>query len=285
MNALGDILGANQISKSTLALAQLISNPTMLADDDLRGRDTLLPGGRVYIANKDKVFQPVALGANYPISTDREDRVDSVIKEHFNINLYMMLQQAEGQMTAREVIERMGEKAAVLGYITGRYNTEVLQPLIMRTVNLLARAGRLPKPPQVILDAKTEVGFQIVFQGFLAQVQQRYYQTSGINASLAYIQAVGQIFGPDSLDNVDSDELMREGLESAGCPARIVRELPEVETRRQQRAQALAQQQQQQQQMQAQQTLAQNADKLGKKPEQGSPLQQADQVMAQGGAA
>jgi hypothetical protein len=274
MNALGDIKGANQITKSTLALAQLIANPTMLADENLRGRDTLLPGGRIYVANKDQVFAPVGIGANYPIATDREERVDNIINEHFNIGMYLMLQQAQGQMTAREVIERMGEKAAVLGYITGRYNSEILQPIIKRTFNLLYRAGRLPPPPQIVADSKTEGGLDIVFQGFLAQIQQRYYQTSGINASLAYIQAITQIYGPEAeaLDIVDQDELMREGLESAGCPARIIREVPDVETRRTQKAQAMAAQQQQALELQAQQTLVQNADKLGKTPSPGSPL-------------
>lgn len=279
VNALGDIKGANQITKSTLALAQLISNPTMIADEDLEGRDTLLPGGRVYVTGEKK-FEPVPLGANYPIGVDREERVEKIIDEHFSVPLYRMMQQAEGKMTAREVIERMGEKAAGLGYKTGRYNTEGLQPLIRRTFNILYRSGRLPKPPRVVLDAKTEGGLDIVFKGFLAQLQERYYQTSGLNASLAYIQAMKEIFGDQVLDNVDDDEFMREGLESAGSPAKVIRELPDVETRRAQRAQALAAQQQQMMQFQSQQSLMQNADKLGQRPQPGSPLEQVEAATA-----
>lgn len=283
MNALGDIKGANQIVKSTLALAQLISNPTMIADENLEGHDTLLPNGRIYVSGEQR-FEPVAIGANYPIAVDREERVDAAIDDHFNVRLYLMLQQAQGQMTAREVIERMGEKAAVLGYITGRYQTEVLQPLIRRTFNLLFRAGRIPAPPKIVLDARTEAGFDINFQGYLAQVQQRFYQTSGLNASIAYISATAQIFGQESLDNIDGDVFMREGLEAAGAPAKVIREIPDVETRRAQRAQALAAQQQQAMQFQQSQEVMKNADKLGQRPQPGSPLEQLDQTM-QGGQA
>jgi len=284
MNSLGDIKGANQITKSTIMLAQLIADPTFLADQDLEGRDEVIPHGRVYVSKEDQVFKPVELGANYPITTDREERVDQIIDEHFHIPFYAAMAAIDaGKMTATEVIERMGEKAAVLGYLTGRHHVECLHRVIKNTVNILLRDGLLPTPPQIIKDAYTaNVGLDISFRGRLAQMQARYFQSDAITATAALMAGAVQIFGPEALDNVDSDEYVREGLESVGAPQKVIREMPDVEERRRQRAEALAAQQQQAMQFQNQQAVIKNAQGLGQKPQAGSPLE--EMAAAAGGA-
>ena len=283
-NALGDLMVGNQMTKSRIRLGNLIADPTMMVDQALEGQDTLLPGHHIYRDKKDETMEPVPIGANYPITKDNEDRQDALIDAHYNIPLYQMLQQMERQMTAREVIERTGEKASVLGPTTGRYEREVLQVAVRRTFNILARAGKLPPPPPAIQQAGDSAILKIEYQGFLAQLQQRYYQTTGINAAMAYAQGVMSMF-PTAADWVDSDNLMVEGLESAGSPASVIREKKDVETMRKMRLEAQQQAAQQQAQAEQDQAMMANADKLGKKPEQGSPLEGMAQAAAQGAVA
>lgn len=284
-NALGDIMAGNQMTRSRIRLGNLIADPTMLVDEGLEGQDTVIPGHHIYRENREDTIEPVPIGANYPITKDNEERQDALIDAHFNVPIYLMLQQMERQMTAREVIERTGEKAAILGPISGRYEREVLQKVVRRTFNILMRNGKLPPPPAAVLQAREKAQIKIEFLGFLAQLQQRYYQTTGINATLAYIGAVGQMF-PEATDWVDQDKLMVEGMESAGAPASVIREEDDVKKLREERLRAQAQMQQQAAQMQQEQTMVQNADKLGKKPEDGSPLANMGEAlaMAQGGA-
>ena len=280
-SALGDIMVGNQMTRSRIKLGNQIADPTMLVDEALEGQDTLLPGHHIYRDKKDETIEPVQIGANYPITTDNETRQDALIDEPYNIPLHRMLQQMEKQMTAREVIERTGEKASLLGPTVSRYEREVLAASIRRTFNILKRAGKLPAPPQAVIEAGPDAILRIEYQGLLAQLQQRYYQTQGINASLAFAQGVGSVF-QESLDWVDSDNLMVEGLESAACPASIIREKKTVEELRMKRLQAEQQAAAMQQQAAEQQALMSNADKLGKKPERGSPLEGMAKAQAQG---
>jgi hypothetical protein len=283
--ALGDVMAGNQMTRSRIKLGNLIAEPALLVDEGLEGVDTILPNQHIYRENRDDTIEPVALGANYPITKDNEERQDALIDAHFDIPIYQMLQNMERQMTAREVIERTGEKAAILGPTTGRYEREMLHTIIRRTFNLLYRSGKLPKAPQAVMDAGAEAALKIEFLGFLAQLQQRYYQTTGINATLAYAKAVMEMF-PTSGDWVDSDNLMVEGMESSGSPASVVREKEDVDRIRQARLDAQAQAAQEQQQAMVQQDMVQNADKLGKKPESGSPLENMGKAAAaQAGAA
>jgi len=48
------------------------------------------------------------------------------------------------RMTATEVLERAAEMARVLGATFGRLQSELLSPLISRTIAILARRGEIP---------------------------------------------------------------------------------------------------------------------------------------------
>lgn len=277
-DALGLSMGAQQMTKSRIALGQRISDPTMIVDPDLEGQDDFLPGGRVYASGKQRV-EPVPIAGSYPITVDVEERTEKAIDEHFMVQIYMMLQQATGTMTAREVMERMGEKAAVLGYITGRFQKEVLQPAIRRTFNLLLRSGRLPRLPEALIQAQEAGGLEIEFLGFFAQIQKKYYATSGINTALEYAGVAAKIFGPEVLDNVDGNELLRTALDNAGAPQRSIRERKDVQNIRAARAAQLQAAQAQQAAAANQQAVLQNMDKMGKAPEPGSPLEQLSQQL------
>ena len=279
-DALGDVMVSQNMTKSLIKLGNRVADPAYIVDKELEGQDTLLPGSRIYRDDSGATIEQVDTAGNYPITKDNEARQDALIDEHFSIPIYQMLQMMEREMTAREVIERTGEKAAILGPTTGRYEKEVLQVVIKRSFALLYRAGKLPPAPQAIIDAGAEAVFKIEFMGMLAQLQQRYYQTNGINSGFAFAQAVIASF-PESADWIDSDRIMVEGLESAGTPASVIREEDDVKKLRQMRIQQQQQAAQQQAAQQQDETLMNNMDKLGKKPEDGSPLQAYAQQQAQ----
>lgn len=275
MDALSEILGANQVAKSRLMTAQYTSDPAFLTSQTLQGRDRLVPGGRIYISGPDEVMQPLEAGKNYPITVDTERRIDETIERFFHTDIYLMLQQAERQMTALEVDARMSEKAALLGPMTDRYNTEVLSPAIKRAFQIALRAGRLPPPPRIVVEQKATL--EIDFVGYLSQLQKKHFQIGGMRASIEHIMAVAQL-NPETLDVVDADVLMREGLDGHGAPQKAIRETDEVQAIRTARAQ-------QQQAMMAQQQQQEVMGKLAGKtdpnavPEEGSIV---DQIMGGG---
>lgn len=280
MAAIGDILAATQMSKSRLRLAQLISDPALLVDQGLEGQDDVIPGVHIYRTSKDDTITPIQVGANYPVNLDTEKRQDEIIEQHFNVGVYLMLQQLEGRMTAREVVERTGEKAAVLGYVTGRHQRDMLQPNIRRGFNIMLRAGRLPPPPPAVLEAMQagQGGLSVDFQGFLAQIQKRYYSLNGLNTAMSYamdLAQLGQAYpkAARALDTINFDTLMRQALEDGGAPATTVFDEDEVDATRQAEAQAQAAMMQRQEEAQATALAVQNIDKMGKTPMPGSPLE------------
>jgi hypothetical protein len=274
---------ANQMVRSRIALGNLIADPPMMVDAALEGSDFVVPGYHIYTTGPQQRFEPVPLGSNYPITVDNENKIEAAIDAHFNVPVYQLLEELEArQRTATEVIEMAGERVAILGSTVGRFELEALQPAVRRSFNILARARVFPDPPQAIIDALREQKFlKVEFMGRLSQMQRRYYKSDGLNQAFNYIMPLAQI-KPDALDNVDFDALTRESLESIGAPATVIREKEDVEKLRQQRAEAMAQQQQQQMALIQQQNLLNNADKLGKAPQPGSPMEQAGKIM--GGA-
>ncbi len=274
MDALGEVYAVNQMAKSRIALGQRIADPPMIVDEGLEGQDYIIPGYHIYVQNANQRIEPLTLGANYPITVDNEDRTEKAINEHFNVDLYMMLGNAEREMTAREVIERMGEKISVIGYSVGTYEQQVLQPNVRRTFNILYRSGQLPPPPKAVQDAvRGGARLKIEFLGRLSQMQRQYFQSSGLNNAIGYVTALAQL-NPDSMDNVDFDELMRKSLESVGAPASVIREKDDVDAIRQSRLQQQQQLMQAQQQEAAANRIAQNYDKLRQAPQPGSPAEQ-----------
>ena len=280
-NALGDILVAQQMTKSRIKLGNAIADPAYLVDEGLEGQDTLLPGSRIYRSKKARAdtIEPIIPAGSYPITADNEKRQDDLIDAHFHLDIFQMLQMLDQRnMTAREVIERTGERASTLGPTVGRSERDILQPAIIRTFGILYRSGRLPPAPEA-LRGMSAAAFKIDFLGYLAQVLQRYYAQNGINAGFAFAAQVIQAF-PEARDWVDGDRLIIEGMESSAMPASIIREKKDVENLR---AQRIAQQQAQAEQQAAadqDQMLAQNMDKLSKKPEAGSPIEAITQAAA-----
>lgn len=248
MDALSEILGGNQVAKSRLMAAQYTSDPAFLTSQTLQGRDRLVPGGRIYISEKDEQMVAIEAGKNYPITVDTERRIDETIERFFHTDIYVMLQQAQRQMTALEVDARMSEKAALLGPMTDRYNSEILAPAIKRTFQIAMRSGLIPPPPPIVIEQKATL--DIDFVGYLSQLQKKHFQIGGMRASLEHIMAVAQI-NPETLDVVDTDVLMREGLDGHGAPQKAIRETDEVQQIRARRAQ----QQQAMMQAQAQQEV------------------------------
>lgn len=141
------------------------------------------------------------------------------------------------QMNNPEVMERINEKMTMLGPAVGRYISEMLNPVVIRTIGILFRAGRLPKPPDELIQNPT---YEIDCISQLAQSQRR----SEFNALMGGLTLVGQLaqFDPSVMDKVSNDKVVDEAWSILGSPTRVLRDDAEVDEIRQARGQAQAQQ-------------------------------------------
>ena len=143
------------------------------------------------------------------------------------------------QMNNPEVMERINEKMTILGPAVGRYISEMLNPVIIRTIGILQRKGKLPEPPEELIQDPT---YEIDSVSQLAQAQRR----SELNALISGLTLVGQMgqFSPDVIDKISPDKVVDEAWMIIGAPARVLRDDEEVDGIREARGKAaLAQQQ------------------------------------------
>ena len=156
-----------------------------------------------------------------------------------------------GNMTATEVLQRNEEKMRLLGPVLGRLQSELLQPLIERTFNILFRSGVFQQAPEILQNQDID----IEYVSPLAKAQ----KSGDLNAVMRGIEIFGAMsqFAP-VLDYLDSDGLAKYVQSTLGLPAKVMRSAAEV----QQIQQEKQQQQMEQAQLQQAQQVAESAGKI-----------------------
>ncbi len=240
-DALSDIIGLNKMDKTMLAAAQLSVEPPVNVPANRKGQVRLVPRGINYFEKGEDPISPINMGIKYPIGVDRQERKQKIIEEHFKVDFFLLLARSERQMTATEILERQGEKAAVLGATVGRFGSEVLDDDIDWVFDAETRAGRLPEPPAVLEERGGEP-IDIIYMGPLAQAQRILFETRGINLGLEAIAQMAEL-DPTVLDNINFDAAARAKLEATGFPQDAIRDVQDVQALRQARQQALAEEQ------------------------------------------
>lgn len=245
-DALVDIIKLNQIGKDMLQASHMSVDPPLNVPQEMKGRVRIHPHGMNYYTSDGRTISPIHTGINFPVGVDREERAQKIIEDHFKVDFFLMLARAEREQTATEVLEKAGEKAAVLGTTIGRLNSECLNPVIDRVFDILWNAGKLPEPPGEVL-ASGESRIEVDYLGPLAQAQRRFFRTQGIASSFERAAPIFQL-APETVDVIDFDEALREILDASGAPVKAIRTRDDVKEIREARNQA-AQQQAQMEQM------------------------------------
>lgn len=247
-----------QMRKIRIQAGQVMAQPPFAADKALRGRVNYYPRGGTWLDKNEKKPEPLFTGTSVPaLDKDIAEMVQS-IDEIFFRDLFMMLLTSPREMTALEVGERQGERAALLGPPLQRLQAELLQPAIWRAWLIETSAGRLPPPPSELRDE--EIYFD--FLGLLAQMQKRHARVTNTMQALSGIQAVAAIFGKASLDNYDDDIISTRLTDTLGLDQDAVKDEVLVRKTRENRAAAVQAQQQAAQNLEYAKTFLPNVGKL-----------------------
>lgn len=130
-------------------------NPPLVAPASLRGEPANhQPGGITYVA--DPAGQGFRSAYQVAVPLDQmtaaiRDRQQAV-RAAFYADLFLMATQLEDVRSATEIAERRNEKLVMLGPVLERLHDDLLEPLIGRVFQLMARAGHIPPPPSPALD-------------------------------------------------------------------------------------------------------------------------------------
>jgi hypothetical protein len=242
-DALGDTKMLQKEQREKLMSIDLVNRPPMQVDASVNGEPNTLPGG---VTRSSMMVPNGGVRAAYQINPDinalREDiaEVKRAISEAFYSDLFLMLHSADlGRMTATEVAERQSEKLQILGPVLERLESELLNPLIERTFNIMLRNGLLAEIPEELQG----VSLKIKYISILAQAQKMV----GVTAMQQHLGMVGNMAQakPDVVDIVDWDEAARESADMLAISPKLINTRDKVKTMREERAQAQQQAQQQ----------------------------------------
>lgn len=265
-DALVDVLRTNEVGRTLLQAGQLAVEPPLWFPEELRNQIDITPRGGIGYRDPARPVKALDVFGSYPIGRDQEEALQESIRQHFRVDFYLMLSQADRTKTATEVVEIAGEKAALMGTMIGRIESELLDPLIGITFRKLFRAGKLPPLPPILQDRPDEA-VKINYVGPLAQLQKRHHGQQSVTQMLAQVAPIIQLF-PEARDHINADEMMRKTMEKNGADQEFIREVREVEQLRALRARA----RQRERQMQYAEQMSKLLPHL--KQHGGNPMQQ-----------
>jgi len=155
MDALPDAKSLQRMQRRFAETLDKMVNPPMVASPALRGvAASSTPAAITYVADTEGVGFKPAYQIKPPLaefSAAIKDRQQAV-QRSFHADLFLMATQLEEVRTATEVAERRAEKLVMLGPVLERLHDDLLEPLIGRVFQIMARAGHIPPPPSPALD-------------------------------------------------------------------------------------------------------------------------------------
>ena len=238
---LGDVKMLQMLQKNKLIALDKVTDPPVQVDASVQGEANMLPGG---VTRFSSMMPNAGVKPAYQVNPDLNaieaviQRTQEAIKKKSFADLFLMLIDSERSgtpITATEVAERQSEKLSILGPVLERLESELLNPLIDITFNIMMRNGLIRPPPRQLQDMELKVQYISV----LAQAQ----KMSGVTAIDQWVQGVGgmaQLTGPDCLDILNTDEINSEKAEILGVPAKCVTDKVTMATNRKARQQQQA---------------------------------------------
>ena len=235
-DGLGDCKMLQKLQSEKLMALALMNKPPVQADATVQGVPNMMPGG---VTRSSSIAPNAGVKATYQVQPDLQ-AIDATIAQTqraiiatFYADLFaMLMQQDQRAMTAREVVERHSERLLLLGPVLERLESELLDPLIERTFEIMLEAGLIPPPPAILQDNELE----ITYISILAQAQ-RMVALTGIEQAVAFT-AHAMAIDPAAADGTNMDEAVSAYNDLIGVPPRIARSKADIAKMRESRAQA-----------------------------------------------
>ncbi len=247
--ALGDTKALQLEQKRKAQAIELYVRPPQVASSTLRKSGMSIVAGSINYVDPSE-FSATGMKPVFQIEPRIQELQMSIgenqqrIARAFFEDLFLMIAQSDGRMTATEVVERREEKMLMLGPVLQRVHYELLDPLIDRVFGILMRNGHFPEPPEELEGHEIRVEYVSI----LAQAQ----RAIAVGSIERFLGLAGNLAGVNEevLDNIDFDEAINEYAEQTGVPPTLVRAKHVVDDIRRRRQEAAEQQQAQEGMMQ-----------------------------------
>jgi len=220
--ALGLVKMLQSIQKSSLKAIHKEVDPPLRVPANLKDALNMLPGGiNAVAANdpRDAVGKLFEMNFDYKGSEMKIEQITNMIHTIFKRDLFLLITDRP-EMTATEVVERSQEKLIMLGPVTELQITEVLQPMLERTFNIMNRFGMIPPPPPELQGSSLRINFI----SLLAQAQ-KMIGLQGLRSYVEIATAVESLkaSSPDQAAKTNCDYLLDEYAQNLSLPPQVTR--------------------------------------------------------------
>ena len=231
-NALPDMKTANEMVKEFLEAAQKLNRPPlMLPDSGFVGPIRTMPGAlNYYRAGTQDRIEALEIGSRPELGLEMLKHVQASIMRAFYVDAFMMTDDSNGvNVKAQFVRQRRDERFRQLSPMLMRFQTEFMDPLIMRTYEMAADIGAIDDAPDELLDLGLKVGY-------VSPIQRAQKMEDGENLMrlMELVAPIGET-DPTVWDNFNGDRIVRYGAnELYNIPEQLLKSEDEVADRRRQ---------------------------------------------------
>ena len=233
--AKSDCMMLNEMGRVLITANQLaIEPPIIVPDDDVMSSVDLSPNGQTVVRSdaflgRASPIQVLNMVGPPGITIDVITQRQAMVRSAFFSDLISA--RADPRLSATQFVGLDANMSRMLMATINRLESEMIEPMLVRTLDVLERSGRLPpRPPELVgVDIRPR---------FLSPVS-RANRASEAQAILSVFADGGQLaaIDPGVLDNMDSDAAMRALLDARVVPPEIVRSSEERDDIRRNRAQ------------------------------------------------
>ncbi len=198
MDVMSVIEAAQQHAFNLMNMGNFAAKPMIAIPSEGLDEFSYMPGAKNSYGSEHRLAQTIPIAGEYPVAADREEKIHELIRKRYGYyvwNAVLAFQQKKERVQATEVIEVRADQARLL---TGQFNNYWrggIRPTWDNVAYIAARAGRMPAPPNELMEMRGKDIIIPVFVGPLATVQIQAMKLSGVRQGLGMLSEVGQIVG------------------------------------------------------------------------------------------
>lgn len=221
MTILPDVKMLNEMNRTTIQAAQLMVLPPLLAaKDGVLDAIRITPGAVNRGALEDngrQLIQPMTIGGDVRLGLEMMDQKRSVINDALLQTLFQILVD-KPNITATEAMLRAQEKGQLIGPTGARIESEFLNSVIMRELDILAMNGQLPEMPEQLMERGGL--YEIEYDSPLSRAR----ESEGGVAVLRTFEQLAPLaqVDPTAFKRFNSDAISKELARLNGMPAKLL---------------------------------------------------------------
>lgn len=245
--------------RSTMLGAERNVAPPLLGQKSLRDELDMDPDGVTWVDNPENAVRPVYQGnISYEQGADLIDRMEAELRDMLKLNVFMAMTMKTKDMRVDEVMQVIGEQAALMAPRIGLMNSICLDNLHARMWSIEEQRGRLyqaTNPPGIIMNylamSRKEAGrngrkwrglpIRVVYKGPMQLAQDSYFVQRRLMSGLAPINAYLVPIDAEAVaDKIDVAVATEEVLDKTGFMQSAIRSKKAFDARQKKRAAAQA---------------------------------------------